>query len=92
MITAQDNATAFTPVATVRSPVRVVLHVAQVHRPFAALTRAAHDFDVVYEIALHLQIIDYLLNVIEDALQCAQTIDVVVQTFLLVPLDKRLCL
>ena len=53
MVATQDDAAALASVATVRSPVGIVFHVAQVHRPFAALTRAAHDLHIIYEIRLH---------------------------------------
>ena len=54
MIAAQDDAAALAAITSVGTAVRVILHVAQVHRPASALARAAHDFDVVYKIALHI--------------------------------------
>ena len=53
MVAAQDDTATLATVTAVRSPVGIVLHVAQVHRPFAALTRAAHDLHIIYEIRLH---------------------------------------
>ena len=53
VVATQDDATTLTAVATVGTAVRIVFHMLQVHAALTALTRAAHDFYVVYEIAFH---------------------------------------
>ena len=105
MITAQVDTATLAAVATVGSAVGVVLHVLEVHRPLAALARAAQNLDVVYEITLHKahssppkggmlisDFVDYFTNVTEDAVEVAQSVDVIVDALLLIPLDERLCL
>ena len=50
-ITTQNDMTAPSAVATVRSTVRYILGTAHVHRTSAALSRAAENLDVIYKIA-----------------------------------------
>ena len=50
MVSTQDNASTLTAVATVRSAVRVILDVTQMHASASALARAAINLDVVNEI------------------------------------------
>ena len=54
MIPAQVDVATPAAVAPVGAAVRVILHVLQVHRPLAALARAAQYLHIVYEVALHL--------------------------------------
>ena len=53
MVSTQDDAATLTTVTAVRPPVGVVLHVLQVHRSLATLSRAAQNLHIVYEITLH---------------------------------------
>ena len=50
MVSAKDDTTTFTAVTTVRSTIRVIFDVTQMHTPASALTRAAIDLDVVNEV------------------------------------------
>jgi len=50
MVSAQDNRPALTAVTTVRTAVRVILDMLQVHGTASALTRAAAYLDVIDEI------------------------------------------
>ena len=90
MVAAQDNAAALTTISTVGTTVGVVLDMTQVHTALTALTRAAHDLYVVYEVTLHLDIVNHVTDISKDAVELAQTVDVIVDSLLLVPLDKRL--
>ena len=54
MVPAQVDVSTPAAVAPVGAAVRVILHVLQVHRPLAALARAAQYLHIVYEVALHL--------------------------------------
>ena len=54
MVATQDNASTLTSVATIGTAIRVVLHMAQVHRPSPTLARAAHNLYVVNEVGFHL--------------------------------------
>ena len=57
MVATQDDATALAAIAAVRSPVRVVLHVTQVHGATTALTRTTVNLYVVNEITLHIVVV-----------------------------------
>ena len=46
------------------------------------------NFQLLYE----LQIVDYIANTSEDLIYSSETLDVVVDAFLLIPVDKRSCL
>ena len=50
VVAAKIDASSTSAIATVRSTIRLVLHVAQVHGAFTTLTRAAIDFYIIYEI------------------------------------------
>jgi hypothetical protein len=57
VVAPQDDAPAATSIASVRASIGLVLHVAQVHRPLAALSRAAIYLYVVYKVGFHTQFI-----------------------------------
>jgi UDP-N-acetylmuramyl pentapeptide phosphotransferase/UDP-N-acetylglucosamine-1-phosphate transferase len=50
LVAAKIDASSTSAIATVRSTIRLVLHVAQVHGAFTTLTRAAVDLYIIYEI------------------------------------------
>jgi hypothetical protein len=52
MITTQDNITAPSTVTTVRTGIVVVFYMLEVHAASAALSRAAQDFHIVYEVRI----------------------------------------
>ena len=63
MVAAEIDASSTSAVATVRTAVKLVLYVAQVHGALATLTRAALYLYVVYEIGFsHLFFSFYLMN------------------------------
>ena len=90
VVATKDDAATLAAIATIGTAIGVVLHMTQVHAAFTALTRAAHNLDVIYEVTFHLQIVDYLLDVSKNAFQRTMSIDMVVQSFLLIPLNERL--
>jgi hypothetical protein len=53
MVAAKINAASMTAIATIRTTVWLILHVAKVHRASATLTRAAVDFNVIDEIGFN---------------------------------------
>ena len=53
MVAAQIDAAPFTAVTAIGTAIGVIFHMFQVHRALTALTRAAHDLDIVYEIGFH---------------------------------------
>ena len=50
VVAAKINASSTSAITTIRTTIRLVLHVAQVHGAFTTLTRAAIDFYIIYEI------------------------------------------
>ena len=50
VVAAKIDASSTSAIATVRTAIRLVLHVAQVHGAFTTLTRAAVDLYIIYEI------------------------------------------
>ena len=53
MVSTQNDATTLATITAIGATVGVILHVTKVHRAFAALTRAAIDLHIVYEIRFH---------------------------------------
>jgi hypothetical protein len=51
VIATQDNASAITTIAAIRSTIIIIFHMLQVHAASPTLTRAAQDLHVIYEIA-----------------------------------------
>ena len=67
MVSTQNNASTLSTITTVRTSVGVILHMAQVHTALTTLARAAVNLYVVYEITLHLDIVNNLANVCKNA-------------------------
>lgn len=53
MITAQEDMTAPSTVASIRAPIRLILGTMQMHRTSAALARATENLHIINKITLH---------------------------------------
>ena len=92
MVAPQIDASSVPSVSTVGTSVRVVLHMAQVHGTSYALSRTAAYLHVVNEVRfshVELKFVNDVADVTEDAVELTKTVDMVADTFFLIPIYER---
>jgi hypothetical protein len=62
MVSPEIHASTVATVATVRPAVGLIFHMPEVHRTFAALSRAATDFHIVNKIRLHVGVYSWSIT------------------------------